>query len=58
MNPDELRETTMLRGSRKLKQVTIEDAIQADKLFSILMGNVAQKRKDWIEENVDLELED
>lgn len=55
MNPEELRDTTMKVGSRRLVRVKVKDDIEADKLFNTLMGSSAQLRKDWIEGNVDLD---
>lgn len=55
MNPEELRDTTMKVGSRRLIRVKVKDDIEADKLFNTLMGSSAQLRKDWIEGNVDLD---
>lgn len=56
MNAQELKETTMQLGTRRLKQLLIEDGIQTDKLFSTLMGSSAQARKAWIEDNVDFDV--
>ncbi len=53
MNPEELWETTMNPKTRILKRVTIEDASFADTLFSILMGEEVQARKQFIEENAE-----
>ncbi len=51
MNPDELYRTTMDMKTRVIKQVTIEIAAEADKLFSILMGEKVEPRRKFIEEN-------
>lgn len=49
MNPEQLWETTMNSASRQLKQVTIEDAAEADRLFDILMGEEVEPRKNFIQ---------
>lgn len=54
MNADELWETTMNPGFRILKQVTIDDAISADKVFDILMGTDVASRKSFIQSNARL----
>ncbi len=51
MNADELRETTMDPSKRILKQVRIEDAAEADKVFDMLMGNDVPARKSFITSN-------
>src|SRR3989338_6290526 len=48
MNPEQLWETTMNTAERMLKKVTIDDAVEADRIFSVLMGDDVEPRKQFI----------
>ena len=58
MNADQLWDTTMCPQTRTLIQVSIDDAVLAERRVSVLMGDKADVRRDWIEENVSFTLED
>ena len=54
MNAAQLRDTTMDPATRTLAQVGIEDAAQADLIFSTLMGDMVEPRRQFIEDNARL----
>ena len=58
MNPEQLWATTMDPSQRKLMQVTIEDAAQADRLVTILMGDKVEPRRDYSAEHADFNRQD
>jgi topoisomerase-4 subunit B len=58
MNADQLWDTTMNPAKRTLLRVTVEDGRLADKRFHALMGDEADLRKQWLEENVEFEVVD
>jgi DNA gyrase subunit B len=51
MNPEQLWDTTMDPDFRTLLQITLEDAMDADRVFSMLMGEEVEPRKEFIQEN-------
>ncbi|MFA5033631.1 MAG: DNA topoisomerase (ATP-hydrolyzing) subunit B [bacterium] len=51
MNPEELFSTTMDPNTRTLKQITMEDSVEAERMFTVLMGDKVEPRRNFIEQN-------
>ena len=51
MNPEQLWETTMDKQNRTLINISMEDALAAEKMFTVLMGEQVEPRRNFIQEN-------
>ncbi len=51
MNPEQLWSTTMNMNNRKIVKVTIGDAVEADRIFTLLMGEEVEPRRDFIQKH-------
>jgi DNA gyrase subunit B len=51
MNPDQLCDTTMDPGKRNIIRIQLEDTVEAERIFTTLMGEVVQPRREFIEDN-------